>query len=244
MRWSAFLARNVRPVVAVVLLLATAVVLVSVPSQGSAAPYPGPRQVTILPPGELYYGKTYNELAGDWWNWALQFPSEVNPLLDTTGEFGALGQEGRVWFLAGNFGGENVRELRVPPDKAVLVPMFNSLWWSPEDGNLEEVRALANAQVNSGADVWCTINGKLVEDVYAYRAQSQPGGFPFAIVEGGLLNEWGYEPRDAEPAVADGYWLLLEPLPIGRHTIVFHSSIPSMDWELQVTYYLTVVLPK
>lgn len=32
MRWSAFLARNARPAVAVVLLLAVAVVLVSVPS--------------------------------------------------------------------------------------------------------------------------------------------------------------------------------------------------------------------
>lgn len=38
-----------------------------------------------------------------------------------------------------------VRRCRIPPDKALLIPLFNNLWWTPEDGNtVRQIRALAN----------------------------------------------------------------------------------------------------
>jgi hypothetical protein len=51
----------------------------------------------------------YQKLAAAWWNWALQFPEATNPVVDATGEFCHLGQEGLVWFLAGTFGGAATR---------------------------------------------------------------------------------------------------------------------------------------
>jgi len=39
-------------------------------------------------------------LAAHWWQWALAEPTSNNPLLDTTGQFAALNQQGRVWFVA------------------------------------------------------------------------------------------------------------------------------------------------
>jgi hypothetical protein len=41
-------------------------------------------------------------LAAQWWQWALAEPARENPLLDTTGQFAAVNQRGRVWFLAGD----------------------------------------------------------------------------------------------------------------------------------------------
>jgi len=35
-------------------------------------------------------------------------------------------------------------------------------------------------------------------------------------------------------------WLLLEPLPIGEHTIRFAGSYPNAGFSLSVTYRLTV----
>ena len=37
-----------------------------------------------------------------------------------------------------------------------------------------------------------------------------------------------------------GVWLLLEPLPIGEHTIRFAGSYPNAGFSLSVTYCLTV----
>ena len=35
--------------------------------------------------------------------------------------------------------------------------------------------------------------------------------------------------------------VMLKPLPIGEHTLRIHAELPSFDFTLDVTYYLTVV---
>ena len=50
-----------------------------------------------------------SHLATSWWQWVFETPASENPLTDTTGQFGAVNQSGRVWFLGGNPGGTTVR---------------------------------------------------------------------------------------------------------------------------------------
>ena len=47
------------------------------------------------------------------------------------------------------------------------------------------------------------------------------------------------EPDPINPAVADGYWILLAPLPEGEHVINFRART-EMGVNLNVTYHLTV----
>src|SRR5438094_251661 len=61
-------------------------------------------------------------LAAQWWQWAYNTPASVNPLTDSTGQFGAVNQPaGNVWFLAGNFGGTTVRTVTIPAGKALFL---------------------------------------------------------------------------------------------------------------------------
>jgi len=39
-------------------------------------------------------------------------------------------------------------------------------------------------------------------------------------------------------AVADGYWLLLEPLSRGEHTLHFRAASPA--FSIETTYHLTI----
>ena len=66
-----------------------------------------------------------SHLATSWWQWALETPASENPLTDTTGQFAAVNQSGRVWFLAGNLGGTTVRTITVPSGKALFFPIVN-----------------------------------------------------------------------------------------------------------------------
>src|SRR5262245_65845670 len=66
-----------------------------------------------------------SHLATSWWKWALETPASENPLTDTTGQFAAVNQSGRVWFLAGNAGGTTVRTITVPSGKALFFPIVN-----------------------------------------------------------------------------------------------------------------------
>src|SRR6266511_4357873 len=68
----------------------------------------------ILPVDSNPYGKSYGDWGAAWWAWVLSIPGDQNPNFDATGEFCHVGQDGPVWFVAGNFGGVNTRTCTVP----------------------------------------------------------------------------------------------------------------------------------
>ncbi len=198
----------------------------------------------IIPPQASSHGHTYSEWAAKWWQWVSSFPLAQNPNLDPTGEWAALGQEGPVWFLAGNFGGTSDRTITVPPGKALLVPLINFAWVQystdpplpPEcvANNYECLREQLRP-VMDGAVLSCEIDGVAVQDLAAYREESVvfdvnvPADNMFGAPEG--ING---------PCVDDGYYLLLAPLSAGEHTIHLASSLPDLGFALEITCHITV----
>ncbi len=187
-------------------------------------------------------------LAGEWWNWALAGPPEENPITDPDGRNCALRQQGKIWFLAGSFGGflgepnPTTRYCRIPAGKALFIPLYNSLWWTPEDGpTAAAVRAIANAQVTDPTvTVSLTVDGAPLADPFGYRAQSPPGGFRFEVLPGSMANlVFGATTGPRDPAVADGYWVLVNRLTPGHHTIRIEASNGG-GFALDVTYELEV----
>ncbi len=215
------------------------VVVLSLVMSAAYAGNPNPR---VLPPNSTAYGQSLGEWADDWWNWALQFPAAQCPLLDPDGSQALNGQSGPVYFLAGSFGGDVVRTVTIPSGKALLYPLVNYVFWVPEDGPDEAtVRALANAGIDETSVLECSVDGVPLGNLSAYRAESPPGGFVLHIPPGSVLTDFGYDPGDRYPAVSDGYWLMLPPLPVGEHVIESYAALGDPPWfELHVTYYLTV----
>ncbi len=202
--------------------------------------------VTALEPGARHFGKSYNELAGDWWAWAGQFPFEGNPITEDGPVDCTRGQAGKIWFLAGNFGGAAgeanpaIRSCTIPSGRALFIPLANSLFWAPEDGTtVADVRKRSNDAIAPISELSLVVDGVALPDPFAYRAQSPPQGFTLPC--GPLLADFGFDcalgPR--HPAVADGYWVLLPPLHQGVHTIVIHSG-DDAGLNVDVTYTLTV----
>jgi hypothetical protein len=196
---------------------------------------PNPR---VIPTNARAFGTTYADLAGAWWNWAAQFPYATNPIVEQGEVDCSRGQEGPVWFLAGTFGEVVTRQCAIPPGQPLFFAMSNSLFWAPEDGATEaEVRAGANAQQDAITMLECEIDGVVLQDLFSYRVESPEGGF--VLNDSPLLADFGFPPGDRYPAVADGHWLLIPPLPAGDHVIHFHSE-GSFGFVLDVTYAITV----
>ena len=61
-------------------------------------------QSFIAPSDSLPGGKSYEQWAAKWWQWAESIPLPINPIWDTTGADCAVSQYGDVWFLAGTAG--------------------------------------------------------------------------------------------------------------------------------------------
>ena len=93
------------------------------PAQAGRNDNPG-----IVPIQANAHGQSYGAWAAAWWRWAIAIEAPRNPIADETGEFCALGQKGKVWFLAGTWGNEVHRECTIPKGTALFFPLANNVW--------------------------------------------------------------------------------------------------------------------
>jgi hypothetical protein len=207
----------------------------------------------VLPPNSRPYGMSYAEWGAAWWQWEIKATIDANPVLDTTGEFATLNQSGPVFFLAGTFGGAATRTVTEPDGKAFFIPLYNWVLTYPEDvppGLSEEDGEAWMRQTLNGAfdgakaeDLVCKVDGVPVKSPLLYRAQSEAFTM-FFPPDCASVTDWlsfqgvPYQSGDHYPNVSDGYWVMLAPLPPGKHTI--QIMYPADGSGMNVTYDLTV----
>jgi hypothetical protein len=216
----------------------------------SASAHAGNR---VVEPGREFSGKSYNELASEWTNWLVAEPIATNPAFDPDGRFCGSNQQGKVWFLASTFEGVVDRTCVVPADKAIFLSLggvfvsFAPEFPAADDPcsqmatPLERVRCDVNndVPVAPGVSFKVTLDGEPIKDLFAFRAQSQPGGFTLRIPDPSFLTDLGIAPGDRSTAVADGYFLFLKPLKQGEHTLSLRMINPDQS-ETGVNYTLII----
>jgi hypothetical protein len=224
--------------------------------------------------GEMPYNdyKDYNKvkifppsgaLTAEWWQWIMEIPSEINPLLDETGINCNENQQGPVWFLVGTPGDTTVgnlttgsaeRECTIPEGKKILFPIFNTFCSELNDeaairevvgipeGELTEeqleegLRKCAADIVNLATIFEASIDGKEITNLEDFRVQSPV--FTISFPEDNPFNVTDFIDIP-QRAVSDGYWLLVKGLEPGEHTIEFRGGIPGL-FVTDVTYHITI----
>jgi hypothetical protein len=219
-------------------LLALCFVLVT----PASATNPNPR---VLPPNARAFGETYGSWSAAWWQYVVAQPASTNPLLpDNTGANCRVGQSGRVFFLVGVSGGTATRnQCTVPAGKALFFPLVNGFdvhvacAQAPNLCDTQDTpeKIWNDFQITFAFQVF-TLHAKIdgvpisnLEDPVhtPYRACAGPDArcsapsFPMTVPAENIL---GLPPGTYAPAVADGVYLLLAPLPVGLHTITFGGS--------------------
>lgn len=181
-----------------------------------------------LPPELGVDGIDQPELTARWWRWALHAP--IAPYLDPDGRLCDYDQGGPVWFLAGTDGSGTVRRRCVVPNgKYLLLPVINMVYMQVEPTrehpyrlSCAKLQAKASANNDNLISAVVLVDGVAVQDVRRYRVQT-PHCFPLTVDESGKATD------GALLAASDGYWLLLPPLPAGRHVIVVGANYGSKD---------------
>jgi hypothetical protein len=189
------------------------------------------------------YGISYAEWTGRWWQWALSIPKDTNPAADNTGKNCAVNQNGPVWFLAGTFGGADVRSCTIPAGKAVLFSPINSECSYAEFPNLKteaDLRACAKTQEDHVTSMQVTVDGVTMKDLDKYRLQSPLISFIFP------KNNVVGVPAGQTQGISDGRWVFLQPLAPGKHEIHFTGASQDVtttgiqNFADEATYHLTV----
>jgi hypothetical protein len=192
----------------------------------------------------------YEQLSGEWWQWALSIPAGENPLADTTGEECMVGQRGSNWFLAGTFGATTAtRTCSIPRGATLFFPVINFVGFDTPGvcGQGEPLpsqfyRDLAASFIDGASNLSVQVDGNPVAQLH--RVQSKV--FSVALPEDNLFAAacapFGGLPAGIySPAVDDGIYVRLNPLAVGSHTLQFHAENPSQGFVLDVTYNLVVI---
>lgn len=214
----------------------------------------------VVPPHAHPAGLSLAEWSAVWWQQILAIPFDRNPVFDGLEPDVHHGSEncaegvhdtpaGRhthVWFLAGTPGGSATRTCTIPTGTRILFPLLNTA----DDNN------------NCKPPLDCS--GKPLEDCLTENAPTLlPDPKLFAVVDGVPLNNLldyvqtsklffftgdsslitTFDPciidhGTPQEAVAYGWWIMLEPLPPGSHTLNFGGS--SGTFEVNVTYNLHI----
>jgi hypothetical protein len=211
------------------------------PGVFAATPNPG-----VFPVDTGGFGKSYEGWSAAWWQWVLGQPVSHNPLFDETGADCDVGQQGPVWFLAGNFGGKVTRDCTIPEGKALFFPVLNgfadNIGVDPplsQQGLIDACNSFVDPK-----EFTVKIDGAPLHDLDQYLIE--PNFFFYTVPEddsildlfGGPNNNFPNTPP-APGAVSCGYYLLVSPLSVGKHIVQIVAEA-STGFALHITYKLEV----
>ncbi|MGE5611135.1 MAG: hypothetical protein ACM359_17930 [Bacillota bacterium] len=191
-------------------------------------------------------GRTYGQLAAQWWQWAISVPDLENPLTDPTGENAYANQHGNVFFLAPSLGNTYTRNITLPQGQYLFFPILTSIVFNlPEETYTEaEMRQQLDDFSSTASLLYASVDEQ-VRNIWIYRAASPAGGFQVTVPESNIFDS----PSDGfdlpggtySPAATDGWWLLVEPLSPGLHKIAFKGGTGDLDLVQGTIYNITVV---
>ncbi len=187
---------------------------------------------SVLPPDATVAGVSQQDYSQRWWQWAASFAHEESPVADRTGALCGSRQSGAVWFLAGTYGTQRaVRTCHVPKGKYLFFPLINYVTFpnGPAEVSCESVTTDSARMTERVALLVLNIDGVRYDGLEQHRLATRN------CFDLGALTREKYV---IYPAAANGYYVMLKPLPPGRHTLNFGGALPEM---LQaVTYTLLV----
>ena len=199
----------------------------------------------------LAQSQAYKDLAASWWQWALSIPASVNPLADQTGASCMIGQHGSDWFLAGTFGESTAtRDCTLPADVNVFFPVANLVAFDTPNACGQDstpipasiYRDLAASFIDGVAELSVTLDDQPIKGIHRTVSKVFAVALPQDNLFAAACAPFGGLPAGVySPAVDDGYYVLLNPLAAGSHTLTIHAAHPSQGFLLDITYHLTVV---
>jgi hypothetical protein len=125
-----------------------------------------------------------------------------------------------------------------------MFPIFNVEGAFAEEKGVtteQELRAMVKDYIDKTTLLEASVDGRPLSDLKNYRAESPV--FEFNYPEDNVV---GLPPGTKSEAVSDGYWIILEPLPTGKHEIHFKGANSQFtttgvqNFASEVTYNLEV----
>ena len=182
--------------------------------------------VNIFPPGGKPYGLTYSDHIKNFWNFIISLPADKSPWEDKTGANCDNGQSQKnspVFYLSGNGGGISNRTCKVPAGKGLFIPVSPMEISDKEapKASVDQLDKIAKKDQDSVTSLYLKIDDKEYNraDLSKYRIHT--GVFEVTFPNNAIFGAT----QGISKAVADGYYVITEPLAKGTYNIHYASSL-------------------
>jgi hypothetical protein len=216
-----------RQIVGCFIAISVLYVLLLLSSQTSTfAASPVTSSVNTFPTDSKPYGLSYEEHIKNFWKWVISLPKDKSPWQDATGANCDNGQSktnSSVFYLSGNGGGISVRTCKVPAGKGLFIPVSPMEISDKEAPNrsVEDLHKISKKDQDSITSLYLKIDDKEYsrQDLSKYRTHT--GVFEVTFPKNAIFGAT----EGTSKAVADGYYVITQPLAKGTYTIQYKSSL-------------------
>jgi hypothetical protein len=200
--------------------------------------------------GAIGVTKISPELTTQWWKWALENPINDNALLDQTGANTNKDQNQDNFFLAGTIGdgpihrkieiggSNNSKKLFFP---VVCVECSELEFPFNVSDQLTQLETATHEFIDGVTHMHASIDGiNYIQNAERVKSDQFTIHFPVDNIYRVVYNI--VKESDAR-AYSDGFWLLVDPLTEGTHTLRFGGELITRDnfeFSTDVTYEITV----
>ena len=211
--------------------LSLASLLVVIVFYSALTPVTASNSSTIFPPDSQPYGLTHAEHAQNFWKWLLSIPANESPMEDHTGDKCSIGQSdtnSSVFYLT-NGEGKIEKTCTIPAGKGLFIPVMQVEISDKEapGASAEDLSIAAKKDQDGVNSLYLRIDNEEYEydDLLKYRTQPTE---PFQVIfpDNGIF---GVAEGGPSQVVADGFYILTEPLTAGNHTVHYRSSLSCPD---------------
>ena len=185
-----------------------------------------PVNLDIFDPKSKPYNLSFEDHIKKYWQWIISIPSDVSPINDKTGEkcgYDQLNSTFPVFYLSDAGGGKVERTCNVPAGKGLLIPLMTVEVSDKEVPNvsIENLHKIAKKDQDSVTSLYLKINDKeyLFEDLKKYRTHTSD--FEVNFPKNGIFGA----SEGNSTAVADGYYIITQPVTKGKYNIEFKASL-------------------
>ena len=194
--------------------------------------------------GSIWHGAAQAEWTQRWWQWWMSIPLGVSPTNDTEGAQCGINQSEPVWFIGGPLFGTFTRSCTIPKGKAILSPIVDYIndypcrldpAFKPAPGQtLENFLITGVTPIIDGFTVHTAeLDGRtlherrITTDLFSFTGAADLVALDTCVTGSPQLG------------VSDGYFIFIEPLSVGQHTLHIHSELPGSS-PSDGTYNLTI----
>lgn len=186
----------------------------------------------------------------DWWKWVYSV-DETNVLLDPNGtQIMKYQPDHEAYFLTGAYNSNLTRNVTVPADKPILLPVLNGIQWCTNCDVLDTIglrdKLLKYENINENAlHMEATLNGKpipyvrITSDLFDFEVTDSKVDFIYNRISSIPDNQTDDDGRIL-PTVTDGYWVILENLKPGSYHLHTNGILKNIGYSTNVNYNLII----